>query len=83
MAVALAIFAVLMAWRHRARREGQVTLVLAALYGAGRFAFDFLREDTRRAGLTASQWTALALVVGAVGWLVRGWGPADERATGR
>lgn len=71
LVVALAIFAVLVVWRRRPRREGQVTLLLAVLYGAGRFALDFLRQDTRRAGLTASQWTALVLVAVAVGLLAR------------
>lgn len=70
--VALVVFAVLMAWRHRARWQGQVTLLFGALYGTGRLGLDFLRQDTRRGGLTASQWTALAVVAVAVIWLSRG-----------
>jgi len=70
--VALAAFGILIAWRSRTRWEGQVTWTLTALYGAGRFGSDFLREDTRRGGLTASQWAALILVLVAIGGLVRG-----------
>lgn len=52
-------------------RTGERTLVLAALYGAGRFAFDFLREDTRRLGLTGSQWTAAGLIAAATILILR------------
>jgi hypothetical protein len=37
-------------------------MVFALEYGAARVLEDFLREDVRRFGLTASQWTALATV---------------------
>lgn len=82
--IALALFAFLVTWRHRARWEGQVTLLLATLYGVGRFLFDFLREDKRRAGLTASQWTALVLVVVGTSWLIRRRGsvPPEPATTG-
>lgn len=64
--VAAFVAAVLIALRYRVLRLGERTLVFAALYGAGRFAFDFLREDVRRFGLTGSQWTALAVATVAV-----------------
>lgn len=50
-------------------RLGTRTLLLALGYGVGRFAFDFMREDTRRLGLTGSQWTAV-VVVGVAGLLL-------------
>ena len=62
LVVAAVVAAVLIALRYRVLRLGERTLVFALLYGAGRFTFDFLREDTRRLGLTGSQWTALAVV---------------------
>lgn len=46
-------------------------MLLALLYGTGRFAFDFFRDDLRRLGLTGSQWTALALVTIATVLLAR------------
>ena len=63
--VAASVAAVLIMVRRRPLRLGTRTLLLAVLYGLGRFAFDFLRADTRRLGLTGSQWTALAVAVGA------------------
>lgn len=57
--------------RRRVRIEGQTTLVAAIAYGAGRFVFDFAREDVRRFGLTGSQWVALAVVMLAVITLAR------------
>ena len=61
--VAAGVAAVLIVLRRRPLRLGERTLLLGVLYGAGRFGFDFLRADTRRLGLTGSQWTALALIV--------------------
>ena len=63
LVIALAVCAVLFLLRGRLLRLGERTLLLGILYGSGRFIFDFLREDTRRFGLTGSQWTALGLVV--------------------
>ncbi|MGH3665937.1 MAG: prolipoprotein diacylglyceryl transferase family protein, partial [Egibacteraceae bacterium] len=57
------------------RVRGRVTGVVAAgfvlVYGTGRLAFDFLRGDPRYLGLTASQWTAAAVMAAIVIWLVR------------
>lgn len=65
LVIALLVAVVLVALRRRPLRLGERTLLLGILYGAGRLAFDFLREDTRRLGLTGSQWTAVAVIVGA------------------
>lgn len=54
---------VIIVLRRRPLQVGARTLLLAVLYGASRFGFDFLRADTRRLGLTGSQWTALAAIV--------------------
>lgn len=62
LVVAAAVSAVLIVLRGRLLRLGERTLLLGILYGAGRFAFDFLRADTRRFGLTGSQWTALVAI---------------------
>lgn len=71
LVVAAGVAAVLIVLRRRPLRLGERTLLLGVLYGAGRFAFDFLRADTRRFGLTGSQWTALAVVALASVLLVR------------
>ena len=63
LVVAAVVAAVLIVLRRRQLQIGARTLVLGVLYGAGRFGFDFLRADTRRLGLTGSQWTALAVIV--------------------
>ena len=68
---ALLVFTALAWWRRHARRPAEMTLLLGLLYGAGRFGFDFLRADTRRLGLTGSQWAALALVSLTAALLVR------------
>lgn len=74
--VALVVAAVLIYLRRVPLRLGTRTLLLGILYGTGRFVFDFLREDTRRLGLTGSQWTGL-LLVGAAGLLLRRRGRSD------
>lgn len=61
--VAASVAAVLIVLRRVRLRLGTRTLLLGLLYGAGRFLFDFLREDTRRLGLTGSQTTALVVIV--------------------
>ena len=62
LVVAATVAIVLIVLRRRLLRLGERTLLLGILYGAGRFAFDFLRADTRRFGLTGSQWTALLAI---------------------
>jgi len=81
--VAALVAAVLIVLRRVALRRGDRSLLFAVLYGAGRFGFDFLREDTRRLGLTGSQWTASVLVVlGLVALVVRHSGSSiHERVT--
>ena len=69
--VAAAVAGVLILLRQRRLRLGERTLLLGVLYGAGRLAFDFLREDTRHLGLTGSQWTALAVIVVALALISR------------
>ena len=61
LVIAGSVALVLIALRRVPLRLGERTLIFGVLYGTGRFAFDFLREDTRRFGLTGSQWTALAV----------------------
>ena len=61
--VAACVAVVLIVLRRRSLQVGARTLVLGILYGAGRFGFDFLRADTRRLGLTGSQWTALTVIL--------------------
>ena len=60
------VLIVLLAYRRRRRNEGELALLAAIAYGIGRFTFDFLREDTRRLGLTGSQWVAVTVVTVAV-----------------
>lgn len=66
-----AVLGLLLWARRRPRPEGELSLVAAIAYGVGRFAFDFLRADVRRLGLTASQWVAVAVVGLATVALVR------------
>lgn len=54
----------------RQRAVGTLAATFVAVYGTGRLIFDVFREDVRYAGLTASQWTALAAATVAVAWLV-------------
>jgi len=71
LVVAAAVALVLIVLRRKLLRLGERTLILGILYGAGRFAFDFVRADTRRFGLTGSQWTALLVMVIAGALLAR------------
>lgn len=68
--IALTVSLVLIALRRRSLRLGARSLLFGILYGTGRFAFDFLRADDRRFGLTGSQWTALVVVLAATGLLL-------------
>lgn len=65
------VLVLILAYRRGSRAEGQVTLGAAIAYGAGRFMFDFLREDARRLGLTGSQWVGLTVMLfaAALFWL--------------
>lgn len=69
---ATATLAVVLAVERWVRRRpvGTLAASFVAVYGAGRLVFDVFRADVRYAGLTASQWTALAAVAIAVGWLL-------------
>jgi len=58
--LAIVLLLVLLRLRRTERFDGFLILVFAAGYGLARLLEDFLREDTRRFGLTASQWTSLA-----------------------
>lgn len=61
----------LLLWLRRTPRyDGFLILVFGAWYGAGRVFEDFLREDVRRLGLTASQWTALITCIVCLVWLL-------------
>ncbi len=71
------VLAIVLVYRRHRRVEGAITLVAAMAYGSGRFAFDFLREDARRFGLTGSQWVALGVLALAVALFLR-----RRRATG-
>ena len=76
---------VLVRLRRKVHFDGFLILVFGLGYGMNRVIEDFLREDTRRLGLTASQWTAittvcLCLYVLAVLRRTPKWGRWDERA---
>ena len=60
--LALVLLLVLVRLRRKVHYDGFLILVFALGYGMARIVEDFLREDTRRLGLTASQWTAIATV---------------------
>jgi len=61
--LALVLLCVLLRLRRTVRFDGFLILVFALGYGLCRILEDFLREDVRRFGLTASQWTAVATVL--------------------
>jgi phosphatidylglycerol:prolipoprotein diacylglycerol transferase len=70
--VGLLIFAVLLAYFPRRRRDGEVMALLMILYPITRFPIESLRADDTpfAAGLTLSQVISLGLVVaGLVGWV--------------
>ncbi len=62
--VALLIFVTLLALRRRVAGEGTLFRVYLVLFGASRFALEFLRERTLAyAGLSLAQWVCLELVL--------------------
>ncbi len=60
--LALVLLIVLIRLRRKVHFDGFLIAVFGLGYGLNRVIEDFLREDTRRLGLTASQWTALITV---------------------
>jgi len=60
--LALVLLLVLVQLRRKVHFDGFLILVFGLGYGLARILEDFLREDVRRFGLTASQWTAIATV---------------------
>lgn len=82
--LALVLLVVLVRLRRKVHYDGFLILVFAMGYGMARIFEDFLREDTRRLGLTASQWTAIATVAVCLYTLTvlrrtPRWGRWDER----
>ncbi len=57
------LFLVLYVFSRSLRRQGVLTLMFGAWYGAMRVVEDFLRVDKRFFGLTGSQWTGLTVSV--------------------
>lgn len=57
--LALVLLCVLVRLRRKVHFDGFLICVFGLGYGFNRVLEDFLREDVRRFGLTASQWTAL------------------------
>jgi phosphatidylglycerol:prolipoprotein diacylglycerol transferase len=83
MMLAFVLLMVLVRLRRKVHFDGFLILVFGLGYGMNRVLEDFLREDTRRFGLTASQWTALATIclcayVLAVRRRTPRWGRWDE-----
>jgi phosphatidylglycerol:prolipoprotein diacylglycerol transferase len=81
--LAVVLLLILIRLRRKDRFDGFLILVFGLGYGTSRIIEDFLREDTRRLGLTASQWTAittvcLCLYVLAVLRRTPRWGRWDE-----
>lgn len=64
--LAVLLLLVLLGLRKSKRFDGFLILTFASGYGLARLLEDFLREDTRRFGLTGSQWTALATILACV-----------------
>ena len=60
--LALVLLIVLVRLRRKVHYDGFLIVVFALGYGMARILEDFLREDARRFGLTASQWTAITTV---------------------
>lgn len=74
-ALAMALLAaMLLVLERRARWPGLLATVTIGWYALFRLLDDVLRADRRWAGLTASQWTALAVIVGLAVLLAR-WQP--------
>ncbi len=75
------VFIVLWVLRKRVRRRGDLFLWYLALYGAGRFLVEQLRQDSLYLfGLRASQWLSLAMIVAvAAVFLARFWQQASIR----
>jgi len=63
MISATLLFLVLYLFSRALRREGVLTLLFGAWYGATRVVEDFLRVDKRFFGLTGSQWTGLTVSI--------------------
>ncbi|ARU62042.1 prolipoprotein diacylglyceryl transferase [Tumebacillus avium] len=67
----LIVLALLFLFKMRRLPTGYLFLAYNILYSAGRFALEFLRGDTDRfAGLTAAQWTSLAVMVLAAAFML-------------
>ncbi len=62
MILAAILLFVLLRLRRKVHFDGFLILVFGLGYGMNRVIEDFLREDTRRLGLTASQWTAITTI---------------------
>jgi phosphatidylglycerol:prolipoprotein diacylglycerol transferase len=61
--LAFVLLMVLLRLRRKVHFDGFLIMVFGLGYGLCRVLEDFLREDVRRFGLTASQWTAIATVL--------------------
>jgi phosphatidylglycerol---prolipoprotein diacylglyceryl transferase len=61
--LAFVLLLVLIRLRRKVHFDGFLILVFGLGYGMNRVIEDFLRKDTRRFGLTASQWTAIGTVL--------------------
>jgi phosphatidylglycerol:prolipoprotein diacylglycerol transferase len=67
----LIVLALLFILKMKKRPTGYIFLSYNILYSFGRLMLEFLRGDTARfAGLTAAQWTSIAVIVVAVGFMV-------------
>ncbi|WP_018132010.1 prolipoprotein diacylglyceryl transferase [Effusibacillus pohliae] len=67
----IVVFALLLILKQRKWPVGYIFLFYNILYSIGRFFLEFLRGDTARTlGLTAAQWTSLAVIAAALGCMV-------------
>ncbi|MFC4767674.1 prolipoprotein diacylglyceryl transferase [Effusibacillus consociatus] len=67
----MVVFALLLILKQTNWPVGYVFLFYNILYSIGRFLLEFLRGDTARTlGMTAAQWTSLAVIVIAFGFMV-------------
>ena len=84
----IGLLALLLWLRKKPRFDGFLFLVFCTWYGIGRIIEDFLRVDeTHGTGLTGSQWTSVAAVLIAGGWLLLrrrtpGWGQWNDADDG-